>query len=70
MEEAVSMYAHDSEDKPVCVLLKRKVNISTLLIFDYIIKFQDKSYSVSCKCADRQLAQSIVEDIIDVIRKL
>ncbi|KAI6223058.1 AP-3 complex subunit delta [Aphelenchoides fujianensis] len=54
MDDAVTLYAHDSDQKPVCVMIKKK----------------DKSFSVSCKCADRQLAQSVVEDIIDVIRVL
>ncbi|KAI6238163.1 AP-3 complex subunit delta [Aphelenchoides fujianensis] len=54
MDDAVTLYAHDSDQKPVCVMIKKK----------------DKNFSVSCKCADRQLAQSVVEDIIDVIRVL
>ncbi|KAI6224934.1 AP-3 complex subunit delta [Aphelenchoides besseyi] len=52
VDDAVTLYAHDCDQKPVCVMLKKK----------------DKSYSVSCKCVDQQLAQSIVDDIVDVIR--
>lgn len=54
MEDAVTLYAHDTDGKPICVLLKKR----------------DGLYSASCKCEDRQLAQSIVEDIMDVIRAL
>jgi hypothetical protein len=68
MENAVTLYAHDAEDKPVCVLLKKKVSIVYYQL--KTDKIKDKSYSVSCKCEDRQLAQSIVEDIIEVIRNI
>lgn len=67
MDDAVTLYAHDSEDKPVCVLLKKK---ASAIYFKLINQIKDKSYSVSCKCEDRQLAQSIVEDVIELIRAL
>ncbi|KAE9551048.1 hypothetical protein FO519_005748 [Halicephalobus sp. NKZ332] len=54
LEDAVSLYAHASDDSPVCVLLKK----------------QQEGYIVNVKCQEAALANSLAQDLKEVIDQL
>ena len=51
LEDAVSLYAHASDDSPVCVLLKK----------------QPDSYLINVKCQEAALANSLAQDLKEII---
>ncbi|CAD5226282.1 unnamed protein product [Bursaphelenchus xylophilus] len=53
-EDAATLYAHSFDGKPICVLLKQKESIC----------------SISCKCHDQQLGQSLAEDLAQLVKLL
>ena len=51
LEDAVSFYAHASDDSPVCVLLKK----------------QQDNYVINVKCQEPALANSLAQDLKEII---